>query len=339
LSFVYAPLRSRAPRRCAALLQDKTEAGPSQGPEDRAHKNDSLAVSNWISPSKSTKLACNALQHTADMSIFDILGAIATIIQFVEYGVSFSNKAIAVYNNCGELTDLRQSIRESQQQNDDFRTSLDILAPNPTSPEALLLKIAEECQPIADGLLDILDRLTLEGTEKSKLTAIKITWRIERRKKDILAKQQQLEGLRQRCHEPLRVIIKWVCKLVEWSEHLYWLVGGFSDNRYALARMIDRMERDQKSRDSKAARQLTQFRRDTSYMLVTTSSESVELTKSLLVAQRLANINLPQESMISSLVYSGMANRQGMIMSAEHCTYDWIFETTSTAPEPVNFMP
>jgi hypothetical protein len=99
------------------------------------------------------------------------------------------------------------------------------------------------------------------------------------------------------------------------------------------------MERDQKSRDSKAARKLTQLSRDVSYMLVTTSSESVELTKSLLAAQRLANINLPQESITSSLVYSGMANRQGMIMPPEHCTYDWIFETTSTAPEPVNFMP
>lgn len=142
------------------------------------------------------------------MSVFDILGAIATIIQFVEYGVSFSNKAIAVYNNRGELTDLRKSIREYQQQNDDFETNLHLRAPHPTSPEALLIQIAEECQQTANGLLDILDRLTLQGTEKSKLTAIKITWRIERRKKDILAKQQQLEGLRQRCRDQLDSIIK-----------------------------------------------------------------------------------------------------------------------------------
>jgi hypothetical protein len=127
----------------------------------------------WVSPSKPTKLAYNALQHTADMSVFDILGAIATIIQFVEYGVSFSNKAIAVYNNRGELTDLRKSIREYQQQNDDFKTNLQLRAPHPTSPEALLIQIAEECQQTANGLLDILDRLTLQGTEKSKLTAIK----------------------------------------------------------------------------------------------------------------------------------------------------------------------
>jgi hypothetical protein len=50
--------------------------------------------------------------------------------------------------------------------------------------------------------------LQLQGTEKSKFTAIKIIWRIERRKKNILAKQRQLEGLRQRCHEQLSVIIK-----------------------------------------------------------------------------------------------------------------------------------
>jgi hypothetical protein len=90
----------------------------------------------------------------------DILGAIATIIQSLEYGVSFSNKAIAVYNNRGELTDLRKLIREYQQQNADFKTSLHIRAPNPNSPEALLIKIAEECQQTASGLLDILGRLT-----------------------------------------------------------------------------------------------------------------------------------------------------------------------------------
>ena len=142
------------------------------------------------------------------MSVFDILGAIATIIQFVEYGVSFSNKAIAVYHNRDGVTALRKSIREYQQQNDEFKKNLHLRAPNPTSPEALLIQIAEECQQTANGLLDILDRLTLQGTEKSKLTAIKITWRIERRKKDILAKQQQLEGLRQRCREQLDSIIK-----------------------------------------------------------------------------------------------------------------------------------
>jgi hypothetical protein len=99
------------------------------------------------------------------------------------------------------------------------------------------------------------------------------------------------------------------------------------------------MERDSASRDSKVARQLTFLREDISYMLLqTNSSESVELTRSLLEAQRLATIGLPQESITSSLVYSGMANRQGMIQPPEHCTYDWIFETTSTAPEPVNFM-
>jgi hypothetical protein len=179
-----------------------------QDSEERGHKNDNLAVSNWVPPFKPTKLAYNALQHTADVSVFDILGAIATTIQFVEYGVSFSNKAIAVYDNRGELTDLRKSIREYQQQNDDSKTSLHIRAPTPTSPEALLIKIAEECQQAANGLLDILDRLTTQGTEKSRLTAIKITWKIERRKKDTLAKRQQLEGLRQRCHEQLSVIIK-----------------------------------------------------------------------------------------------------------------------------------
>lgn len=142
------------------------------------------------------------------MSLFDILGAIATIIQFVDYGVSFSNKAIAVYNNRGELTDLLKSIREYQKQNDEFKTNLQLRAPHPDSPEALLIKIAEECHQTANALLDTLDRLTMPDKERSKVMAIRITWRIERSKKDILAKQQQLEGLRQRCHEQLSVLIR-----------------------------------------------------------------------------------------------------------------------------------
>lgn len=75
------------------------------------------------------------------------------------------------------------------------------------------------------------------------------------------------------------------------------------------------------------------------HMVQTTRSESAKLTKLLFAAQRLATVDLPQESIISSLAYSEMANRQEMIMRPEHCTYDWIFEATSTAPEPVNFMP
>jgi hypothetical protein len=54
----------------------------------------------------------------------------------------------------------------------------------------------------------MLEKLTLQGKEKSKVDAIKITWRIERRKKDILAKQQQLESLRKRCHDQLSMVIK-----------------------------------------------------------------------------------------------------------------------------------
>jgi hypothetical protein len=142
------------------------------------------------------------------MSVFDILGAIATIIQFVEYGVSFSNKAIAIHKNRGELPDLLKSLREYQRQNDEFHTSLHLRAPTPTSPEALLIRIAEECHQTANDLLDMLEKLTLRGKEKSKVDAIKITWRIERRKKDILAKQQQLESLRKRCHDQLSMVIK-----------------------------------------------------------------------------------------------------------------------------------
>ena len=74
-------------------------------------------------------------------------------------------------------------------------------------------------------------------------------------------------------------------------------------------------------------------------MVQTVRPGSAELTNLLFAAERLATVYLPQESITSSLAYSGMANRQDMIMRPEYRTYDWVFEATSTAPEPVNFMP
>ena len=70
---------------------------------------------------KLIQITYNTLQPSADMSGFEVLGAIATIIQFVEYGVRFSKKVVAVYKGHGELTDLHKLIREYQQQNDEFQ--------------------------------------------------------------------------------------------------------------------------------------------------------------------------------------------------------------------------
>ena len=157
---------------------------------------------------KLIQITYNTLQPSADMSGFEVLGAIATIIQFVEYGVSFSKKVVAVYKGRGELKDLHKLIREYRQQNDEFQTNLRLRAPHLNSSEALLNEIAEECCQTANDLLSTLGQLTLQDNEKSRMNAIKVTWEIERRKKDILAKQQQLENLRERCHEQLSVVIK-----------------------------------------------------------------------------------------------------------------------------------
>lgn len=119
-------------------------------------------------------------------------------------------------------------------------------------------------------------------------------------------------------------------------------MGGLSDQQYALARTLNRMERDQQSRDFKAARQLAQLRRNIIIDMVqlqTTPSESAEFTKSLFAARSSATTALPQESIISSLAYSEMTNRRDMITPPANCTYDWMFETISAAPEPVNFIP
>jgi hypothetical protein len=48
------------------------------------------------------------------MSVFDVLGAAATILQFVEYGIKFGNKVIAIHKNRSDLAELHQLTREFQ---------------------------------------------------------------------------------------------------------------------------------------------------------------------------------------------------------------------------------
>jgi len=100
------------------------------------------------------------------------------------------------------------------------------------------------------------------------------------------------------------------------------------------------MERDQQSHYSDMAQQFaqlkTEFKADMAHF---TSSQSVDLIEKLFAAHKKATIDLPQESIIASLLYPGMANRRAMIMTPEHSTYDWIFDTTSAVPRPVRYIP
>lgn len=70
-----------------------------------------------------------------------------------------------------------------------------------------------------------------------------------------------------------------------------------------------------------------------------TASQSVVLAKKLQDAHRSATFDLPRETILESLRYSDMANRQGMISAPDHSTYTWIFETDDTISPPITFMP
>ena len=142
------------------------------------------------------------------MSVFDSLGAAATILQFVDYGIKFGNKVAAVYRNRSELAELRQTIRDYQQRSEAFKEDLQLRQSNPSSGEIVLMKIAEDCHQTATDLVDLLGGFILKDDDKSRLNALKIVANGEWKKKDILAKQNQLEVLRQQCHEQLSVIIR-----------------------------------------------------------------------------------------------------------------------------------
>ena len=144
------------------------------------------------------------------MSVFDALGAAATILQFVEYGIKFGNKVLDVYKSRSELAELDQAIRDYQQQNEAFKDNLHLhlRSPDPNSGEALLIKIAEDCHQTATELADLLAGFNVKDGDKKWIKALKITAKGELKKKEIQEKQSKLEDLRQQCHKQLSVIVR-----------------------------------------------------------------------------------------------------------------------------------
>jgi hypothetical protein len=147
------------------------------------------------------------------MSVFDVLGATASIIQFLEYGIKFSNKVIAIYGGKGRFRELHQMTEDFQQTNQSFKENLQLSSTGPDSGEEVLLKIAEECQQAAEELAQLISRISMKQEEKSKWNAFKSTTKTEYRKDEVIAKQQRLELLRQRCHEQLSIMIRYELSL------------------------------------------------------------------------------------------------------------------------------
>jgi hypothetical protein len=163
---------------------------------------------SYQSLSKRGRLTHKRIHHPVDMIVVDALGAAATILQFVDYGIKFGNKVVAVYKNRSELAELRENICEYQQRSKVFQKDLQLRQSNLSSGETLLVKIAEDCHQTATDLVGLLGGFILKDEDKSRLNAFKIVAKGEWKKKDILAKQSRLEPLRQQCHEQLSVIIR-----------------------------------------------------------------------------------------------------------------------------------
>jgi hypothetical protein len=144
------------------------------------------------------------------MSVVDVLGATATIISFIEYGIKFGGKAIAVYNGRGDAAELDQIAQDFQQTNQSFMSNLQLESTGPDSGEEVPLKIAEECQQTAEELRNMISGMTMKPGENSRWNAVKMTGRAERKKPKLLAKQQKLEDLRRRCHEQLSIMIRYM---------------------------------------------------------------------------------------------------------------------------------
>jgi hypothetical protein len=143
------------------------------------------------------------------MSVFDVLGATATIIQLVEYGIKFGEKAIAVYGGGGAFAELDQMTQDFQQTNQSFMGNLQLKSTGSDSGEEAILRIAKDCQKTAEELTQLISRITMKPGDKSRWNAIKITSKTEFKKSEVLAKQQKLRSLRQRCHEQLSVMIRY----------------------------------------------------------------------------------------------------------------------------------
>jgi hypothetical protein len=98
----------------------------------------------------------------------------ATILQFVDYGIKFGNKVVAVYKNRSELAELRENICEYQQRSKVFQKDLQLRQSNLSSGETLLVKIAEDCHQTATDLVGLLGGFILKDEDKSWLNAFKI---------------------------------------------------------------------------------------------------------------------------------------------------------------------
>lgn len=143
------------------------------------------------------------------MSVFDGLGAAAAIMQFIGYSIKFSNKAIATYKGHPELAGVKVETDELQTSTNALIDNLNLRSTGPDSGEAVLIRIAEDCQHHAGELIRIIDSVGVMKPEKRSFwDALKTTSKSQMKKNEIGEKQKALRQARFRCQEQLLLMIR-----------------------------------------------------------------------------------------------------------------------------------
>jgi hypothetical protein len=115
-------------------------------------------------------------------------------------------------------------------------------------------------------------------------------------------------------------------------------VARSSDRQYALAKTLFHIEHNRAVSESAIARDLLRMKKDViSIVNGTTPSNSSDLSEKLRVAQRIATLDLPRETMLSTLRYLEIENRQSNILGTTHSSYDWMFQSTVSNP-PIQYF-
>lgn len=85
------------------------------------------------------------------------------------------------------------------------------------------------------------------------------------------------------------------------------------------------------------SRRLAELRKD--LIAAIRSSDGVAVVEKAMATQKLVTLDLPQENILSSLVFSDINNRQDRIEDPSHSTYEWIFDRKKTASAGVQYLP
>lgn len=144
------------------------------------------------------------------MSVFDALGAVAAIAQFIEIGIKLTNKTIEIYNGQHQFSELLSLTQNFERENQEFMRNLRLQSTESGSAEELLLQTAKRCQQSANELIQLINQISMKQGEKQKRKAFRSAIKTKWREKDVLTKREELEQHRFHLHGQLIMIMRFV---------------------------------------------------------------------------------------------------------------------------------